>query len=280
MNRIATLFSLSLLTLIITACGGYKQVSLSNHEFYNNDKVPSKIDKYNVYVHEGTNLYRLSDRKFENDTLRGVLEPIPAGSVNAHPEQQRQMRESRKDMHVYLSKGSNELLVARDTSTLVKRVVIDRSAVDRVDMFAQNEEHVFRMAGIFIALLVIGGLILAAIVYALAAASSEAANGSGSDSNSDSGDSNSGDSGGSDSDSGCYIATMVYGSYDAPKVMVLRAFRDRFLQRYGWGRRFISWYYRASPQFVARHRDKSTLNSFIRACLNVVVWCLRPFYGR
>lgn len=280
MNKLTTLLRIGFLVLLVTSCNPYKQVTLSNHDFYNNNKVPSKIDKYNVYVHEGSSLYRLDNRSFSSDTLRGILEPIPAASVNAHPESKKELRNSRKDMHVYLSKRSNELLVSKDSSALVKRVAIDRNAVDRVDMFAANEEHVFRNVGLVLALLIIGGLIIAAIVYALAAASSEAANGSGSGSDSNSGDSNSGDSGGSDSNSGCYIATMVYGSYDAPKVMVLRAFRDRFLQRFAWGRQFISWYYRTSPQFVERNRGKATLNACIRACLNVVVWFLRPFYGR
>ena len=30
------------------------------------------------------------------------------------------------------------------------------------------------------------------------------------------------------SSSGCYIATMVYGDYDEPQVMVLRDFRDGY----------------------------------------------------
>lgn len=30
---------------------------------------------------------------------------------------------------------------------------------------------------------------------------------------------------------GCYIATMVYGNYDHPQVMVLRDFRDSYLAK-------------------------------------------------
>ena len=43
---------------------------------------------------------------------------------------------------------------------------------------------------------------------------------------------------------GCYIATMVYGDYDHPQVMVLRNFRDTYLAKRDWGKRFIRFYYR------------------------------------
>lgn len=38
---------------------------------------------------------------------------------------------------------------------------------------------------------------------------------------------------------GCYIATCVYGSYDAPEVLVLRDFRDNELSKNIFGRLFI-----------------------------------------
>jgi len=49
---------------------------------------------------------------------------------------------------------------------------------------------------------------------------------------------------------GCYIATAVYGSYDCPQVWVLRRFRDQILEKYGWGRAFIRFYYAVSPKMA------------------------------
>ena len=48
------------------------------------------------------------------------------------------------------------------------------------------------------------------------------------------------------SNSGCYIATMAYGNYDHPQVVILRHFRDMFLSQRQWGRWFITYYYNVS----------------------------------
>lgn len=50
--------------------------------------------------------------------------------------------------------------------------------------------------------------------------------------------------------SGCYIATCVYGSYNAPEVMILRKFRDNRLSKTVMGRFFIKIYYKISPWLV------------------------------
>ncbi|MBQ7599664.1 MAG: hypothetical protein IJU57_03215 [Clostridia bacterium] len=68
---------------------------------------------------------------------------------------------------------------------------------------------------------------------------------------------NSGTSSGNE-DTRCYIATCVYGSCDAPEVMILRRFRDRKLRKSLAGRMFITLYYRISPGIVrAKGRDSS-----------------------
>jgi hypothetical protein len=51
----------------------------------------------------------------------------------------------------------------------------------------------------------------------------------------------------SKSQSGCFIATAAVGSYDHPKVVALRIFRDCFLRRHRFGLIFIDFYYKTSP---------------------------------
>lgn len=50
--------------------------------------------------------------------------------------------------------------------------------------------------------------------------------------------------------SGCYIATAVYGSYDCPQVWTLRRYRDNTLAETWYGRVFIRVYYAVSPTLV------------------------------
>ena len=50
--------------------------------------------------------------------------------------------------------------------------------------------------------------------------------------------------------SGCYVATAVYGSYDCPQVWTLRRYRDNILAKSWYGRAFIRTYYAISPTLV------------------------------
>ena len=70
------------------------------------------------------------------------------------------------------------------------------------------------------------------------------------------------------SSSGCYIATMVYGDYDHPQVLVLRDFRDNVLRKSIFGRAFIKFYYRYSPTWVKCLKNYKKINSFIRIVLD------------
>lgn len=66
------------------------------------------------------------------------------------------------------------------------------------------------------------------------------------------------------SDSGCYIATAVYGSYDCPEVWTLRRYRDEMLDNTMFGRMFIRCYYAISPTMV---KWFGTRDWFKRVCL-------------
>jgi len=71
--------------------------------------------------------------------------------------------------------------------------------------------------------------------------------------------------------SGCYIATMVYGSYDHPQVLILRKFRDNVLSTYKIGVWFISKYYLYSPKMVRVFNDNKVINLLIRKVLNQII---------
>ncbi len=68
--------------------------------------------------------------------------------------------------------------------------------------------------------------------------------------------------------SGCFIATAATGSYDHPKVIKLRLFRDNILKNYILGRIFINYYYKISPP-IANLIESSNLMKQIVLCLVV-----------
>ena len=73
------------------------------------------------------------------------------------------------------------------------------------------------------------------------------------------------------SSKGCYIATMAYGDYNHPKVMVLRKFRDENLSNTFLGRSFISFYYATSPHLVKFLKNKKYPNKIIKNLLDKFV---------
>lgn len=74
---------------------------------------------------------------------------------------------------------------------------------------------------------------------------------------------------------GCYIATAVYGDYDAEEVLVLRKFRDKFLQKYFLGRSFIKLYYVVSPTLAKKLKSEFTITKVIKKLLDKFVCYLR-----
>ena len=69
----------------------------------------------------------------------------------------------------------------------------------------------------------------------------------------------------------CYIATAVYGSYDAPEVLILRRFRDEVLSKSMPGRAFIRSYYAVSPPVARRLENAGQMNRLVRRMLDKIV---------
>ncbi len=73
------------------------------------------------------------------------------------------------------------------------------------------------------------------------------------------------------SSGGCYIATMAYGDYEHPQVMILRKFRDEKLVNWFWGRGFIQLYYAISPHLVNHLAGHDCINRTIRNILDKII---------
>lgn len=74
---------------------------------------------------------------------------------------------------------------------------------------------------------------------------------------------------------GCYIATMVYGSYNHSSVLVLRNYRDTVLEKNFLGRLFILVYYTVSPFLVKLLRNRPLINRVVKSNLDKYVEYLK-----
>jgi hypothetical protein len=75
--------------------------------------------------------------------------------------------------------------------------------------------------------------------------------------------------------SGCYIATAIYGSYDCPEVWTLRRFRDYYLDKSVIGRTSIKLYYTISPLIVKWFGTTSAFHLIFKKPLDSFVSLLK-----
>lgn len=70
---------------------------------------------------------------------------------------------------------------------------------------------------------------------------------------------------------GCFIATLVYGDYDHPRVKILREFRDKTLLSTNAGRKIVDIYYLFSPVLVKKLQNRVYIQKLIRLFLNLII---------
>lgn len=239
-----TILSFFAIILMLASCKQHEIIRYSRATVFKKKPIKERIAEYDIYVHDDAGkTYRVSEPEIVDDNLIGTPLEIADSVITG---------DSLNDMHLYLNESETI-----DLSGGAKQAFTNQN-VRYVNMRGKSKNA---SAGIAIGLLIALLLIPIGLVVALFVAIFNSGSGSGG------------------SGSGCYVATMSYGSYDAPQVLILREFRDRFLQKFGAGRAFIAWYYRNSPSFVAKHRNKKWLHSTLRLPLNGLVFVLKPFYS-
>lgn len=70
---------------------------------------------------------------------------------------------------------------------------------------------------------------------------------------------------------GCFIATAVYGDYNAPEVLFFRHYRDTKINKTLRGRLFIRLYYFISPMLTPYVIKNRRLSSYIKNKLNKAI---------
>lgn len=252
----------------VGACTVYKQVDQPGDVIFNdNSEVRDYLSGYDIYMHNSQGVFQMNNVWTAGDTMWGYVVRIDSSRLAA------KSRDQKNDMNITVSDDKTFV-----DSTLVG---IPKSEIKTVGLMGRDGRATFLKSMSAVASLV---LIIIAIILAIgligvsvwaSAASSDGSNAS-SDQSSDS-NSNSGDSGsGASSDgSGCYIATMVYGSYEADEVWVLRRFRDNVLQHSRFGRWFINWYYSWSPGFVKKYSKYNFVHRAAKFALQPIVWLLK-----
>lgn len=262
-----------ILLLGFNSCKSYKMVTVKNQDFLSDEKMVKDIGYYDLYVNHGTTSFHVKDPKIQNRTITGTLEPVDQSKVLMEPKNHKEAKAHKKDINIHLEKDPAELGAAGQP------VTITTNDIARIDMYATDKKGLFATTASIILLLCFGVALVAGLIVLAIKGSDQAAQDSSGNSNSNSNSGGSSDGGGSNS--GCYVATMVYGDYDAPEVLVLRRFRDRALAKSVPGRAFIRWYYAHSPGFVARYKHARGLNRAIRFMLNGFVALLsRIGFGR
>ncbi len=273
---------IGLISLSLIGCMSYKKINIGNAEPFTNHDIRENFQSYNIYIHGNNGVYALQNPEITDNSISGTPKKVIDAEKLTEITDTNNIKGkdiNKYNLNIYTKKpiienngvaqSGNEIVIPSSE----KKIEIKANDIEKVEMYANDEKVVGIIALYIILCLIAVGLLVWLMVVLLNQAGNSSANASANssgNSNSNSGGSNSGSSNSGSSNSGgsCYVATMVYGSYDAPEVLVLRKFRDNFLQKFYLGRFFIKTYYKYSPHFVKRFQNHENVHKSIRFILN------------
>lgn len=79
----------------------------------------------------------------------------------------------------------------------------------------------------------------------------------------------------SSQEGGCFIATATFNSESHPTVETLRKFRDAVLLDYSYGRKFVSLYYKTSPNIANWIKENPISKPPLRIFFNLISYLIR-----
>jgi hypothetical protein len=226
----------------------YKTTSHSPSILFETSKLTEYPQTWNFYVHDGYGrAHKVDSISLDSSSINTILEtPSPIElPVKLQPSEYIRKQE----VHVFVKK------LNLDTKSLIE---LQASDVENVVMYTSPElevenqdsaksdgKTVLTVLGIFFGAIAAVFLLIFLAFQALF------------------------------NSSGCYIATMAYGSYEASEVLVLRRFRDEKLKQSFLGKVFIANYYAFSPLLVKFVQKTGFAERLIRRKLDGFVYRLR-----
>ena len=239
-----------ILLFVIGSCSVYNHKSTYHPPsiLFDETELSGNSEAWDFYLHDGYGRsHKVDSISIDSSSINTILEaPVPIDL----PDILRSSEDARKkEVHIFVKK------LNLDTNTPVEFEVID---IEKVIMYSNPQSKVenqstpkstkkndVEVVGIVLGALIFGGMLIGLAFRALLR------------------------------NTGCYIATMAYGSYDAPEVLILRRFRDEKLNKTFLGRVFIANYYAFSPLLVKFVRKTGIAEKFIRKKLDGFVNRLR-----
>lgn len=219
----------------------YKTTSHSPSILFETSKLTEHPQTWNFYVHDAYGRTHKADSiSLDSSTIMTILDTPSPIELPAKLQPSEYTR--KQEVHVFVK------ILNLDTSSLIE---LRASDVENVVMYSNpqadeegksDSESAARIALTIIGI-VFGSILLAGLLVWLAIQSLL-------------------------DSAGCYIATMAYGSYDAPEVLVLRRFRDEKLNKTFLGRVFIANYYAFSPLLVKLVKKTGIAEGLIRRKLD------------
>ena len=239
-----------ILLFVVGSCSVYNHKSTYHPPsiLFDETELSANSEAWDFYLHDGYGRsHKVDSISIDSSSINTILEaPVPIEL----PEILRPSEDARKkEVHVFVKK------LNLDTNTPLEFEAIDiekvimysnpQSKVENQSMPKSTIKNDLKTVGIILGALIFGSLLIGLAFRALLR------------------------------NAGCYIATMAYGSYDAPEVLVLRRFRDEKLNKTFMGRVFIANYYAFSPLLVKFVKKTGIADRLIRRKLDGFVNRLR-----